>query len=88
MTLVVQASESSVMWTVQMSRSGPLGCLDGNPAFLPKLVPSHHPELLKDKQTIDPRDICELLDCLETCRGQYYCVTGNYTHGKIWLVVH
>ena len=82
MILVIQASESGVVQTVQM-RSGPLRCPDGNPAFLPKLVPGCHLEFLRDKQTIDPSGICELLDCLETCRGQYYCVIGNYTHVKI-----
>ena len=33
MSLVIRASESGVIWTVQMSRSGPLGMSGWEPCF-------------------------------------------------------
>ena len=60
MTLVIWASKSSVIQTVQMSRSGPLRCLNGNPAFLPKLVPHHHFEFSRriDKDSLWTKIVC------------------------------
>ena len=69
MTLVIQSSESNVIWAVQMSRSSQLRCLDRNPVFPLKLVPSHHFDFRESKQQCYLYTCCDLLDYLGIYRG-------------------